>query len=73
MAEGTRLVLTFGTSEEKTKTYTFNYAKPSATAAQVKALCQSMITNTSTLASTLTSAKGAKTVTTTETTYDLSA
>ncbi|MBQ7193720.1 MAG: DUF2922 domain-containing protein [Synergistaceae bacterium] len=73
MAEGTKLVLTFETSEDKTTSYTFNYAKPSATTAQVKALMQAMITNTTTLASTLTSAKSAKTVTTTEATYDLSA
>ncbi len=73
MAEGTKLVVAFETSEEKTATYTFNYAKPSATVAQVKALMQAMITNTSTLESTLVSMKSAKTVTTTETAYDLSA
>lgn len=72
MAEGSKLVLTFMTSEEKTATITFNYAKPSATTAQVRALMQAMITNTSTLAATLVSAKSAKIVTTTESTYDLS-
>lgn len=72
MAEGSKLVLTFNTSEEKTATYTFNYAKPSATTAQVRALAQAMVTNTGTLANTLTSVKSAKIVTTTESTYDLS-
>ena len=73
MAEGTKLVLAFETSEEKTASYTFNYAKPSATVAQVKSLMQAMITNTSTLENTLVGMKSAKTVTTTETAYDLSA
>ena len=72
MAEGTKLTLTFDTSEGKTATVTFNYAKPSATTAQVKTLMQSMITNTAVFASTLTSAKSAKMTTTTESTYDLS-
>ena len=73
MAEGTKLVLTFETNEEKTATYTFNYAKPSTTLAQVKALMNAMITNTATLENTLISMKSAKTVTTSETAYDLSA
>ncbi len=72
MAEGTKLVLTFNTSEGKTTTININYAKPSATTAQVKALMQAMITNTDVFAATLTSAKSAKTVTTSEATYDLS-
>lgn len=72
MAEGTRLTLTFDTSEGKTASVTFNYAKPSATTAQVKTLMQAMITNTDVFASTFTAAKSAKLTTTTESTYDLS-
>lgn len=73
MAEGSKLVLTFDTSEGKTATINFNYAKPAATTANVKSLMQAMITNTQVFATTLVSAKSAKVVTTSESTYDLSA
>lgn len=72
MAEGTKLQYVFETSEDKNTTITFKYAKPTATAAQVKALAQALITNTGTLENTLVSVKSAKMVTTTETAYDLS-
>lgn len=72
MAEGTTLELKFLDSEEKTTTIKFKYAKPSATTAQVKALMNAMIDNTDVFASTLVSMKSAKTITTTEATYDLS-
>ena len=72
MAEGTKLELKFLTSEEKTVTVNFKYAKTSATVAQVKALMQAMITNTAVFEYTLVSAQSAKTITTTETAYDLS-
>lgn len=73
MAEGTKLELKFQTSEEKTVTVNFKYAKPSATVAQIKALMDAMITNTAVFEYTLVSKQSAKTVTTTETAYDLSA
>ena len=73
MAEGTKLELKFLTSEEKTVTVNFKYAKPSATVAQVKALMNAMITNTAVFEYTLVSMQSAKTITTTETAFDLSA
>ena len=73
MAEGTKLVLAFETSDARTATFTFNYAKPSATAAQVKTLMQTMITNNVLYETAPVVMKSAKTVTTSETAYDLSA
>lgn len=66
MAAGTKINLVFNNSEGKTTSYTWNYAKAGATLANVQALATAMITNTAILASTLTSLKSAKTVTTSE-------
>lgn len=74
MAEGTKLVLTFATaSSDKATTFTFRYAKPSATAQQVKALMNAMIANKEIYEYPPVTAKSAKTITTSETVYDLSA
>lgn len=71
MAAGTKLNLVFNNSDGGTTSYTWNYAKSGATKANVVALGQAMITNTSILASKLVSLKSAKTVTTSENVYDL--
>ena len=73
MAAGTKLVCTFGTSDDKTTTMTFNYADAGATAANVKALMSAIITNRVIFANVPVTAKSAKTVTTSEHVYDLSA
>ncbi|MBQ3653675.1 MAG: DUF2922 family protein [Synergistaceae bacterium] len=73
MAAGTKLVLTFVGSSGNTISSTFNYADPEATAANVKALMNGMIANGSIYANVPVTAKSAKTVTTTENAYDLSA
>ena len=73
MAAGTKLVLAFETSSGSTTSFTFSYAKPSATVAQVKALMNSMITNGATFQNVPVTSKSAKLVTTTEQEYDLSA
>lgn len=73
MAAGTKLVLGFETSGGSSVTFTYNYAKPTATAANVKALMSSMITNGSIFGNVPATSKSAKLVTTTETPYDLSA
>lgn len=72
MAEGTVLKLEFLTAEEKTTTFTFKYAKPSVTAAQVKTLMETMISNKEIFETEPAFIKSAKTVTTSETVYDLS-
>ena len=73
MAEGTKLVLNFETNEDKTMTISFNYAKPSAESSAVKALMNAIITNNSIYENVPTVMKSAKTVTTSENIYDLSA
>lgn len=73
MASGTKLVLSFENDEGRTTTYTFNYAKSTATATQVKALMNGMITNKVIYENAPTVIKSAKTVTTSESVYDLSA
>ncbi len=73
MAAGTKLVCTFGTSEEKTSTMTFNYAKSEPTEANVKAFMNAVIANGVIFENVPVTAKSAKTVTTTENVYDLSA
>ncbi len=73
MAEGTKLVLTFDANGDKTATFTFNYAKPSATTAQVKALMNAMIANKEIYENQPVTAKSAKAITTSETVYDLAA
>ena len=69
---GSRLVLTFGTSDSTT-THSFSYANADATAANVKALANGIIANGSIYAKIPLTAKSAKIVTTTETDYNLSA
>ncbi|MBQ7170348.1 MAG: DUF2922 domain-containing protein [Synergistaceae bacterium] len=73
MAAGTKLVCTFETSDDKTTSMTFSYADPGATSTEVKALMNAIITNGVIFASVPVTAKSAKTVTTSENEYDLSA
>lgn len=72
MAEGTKLQLVFETNEGKTTTMTFAYAKPSATASDVRTLMQTIITNGDIFENVPTVMKSAKTITTSENVYDLS-
>ena len=71
MAEGTRLQLTFDTMSGS-KTWSFNYAKPSASVDVIKAVGQAMVTNGSIFENVPISLRSAKTVTTSENVYDLS-
>lgn len=73
MASGMKLVLGFETAEGKSMTLTYNHAKASATAAQVKALMNGIIANGSIFSTVPATAKSAKQVTTSENEYDLSA
>lgn len=73
MAEGTKLVLGFESSSGKSITLTYKYAKPSATLANVRALMNGIISNGSIFDSVPATSKSAKTVTTSENVYDLSA
>lgn len=70
MAEGTRLQLTFDTMSGS-RTWSFNYAKASASTALVKAVGQAMITNGSIFSAPPVKLRSAKTVVTTENVYDL--
>lgn len=72
MAAGTKLVLEFLDSDDRTVQFSFARAKPSAGLANVKALMAGMIANTEIFARTLVSAKSAKEVTTSENVYDIS-
>ena len=72
MASGIRLVLNFETSNGKNVIFSFNHAKPSATAAQVKALMEGIITNGSIFTNAPVTAKSATKVVTEESEYDLS-
>ena len=73
MAEGTKLELGFLDSNGRNVIFSYNHAKASATAAQVKALMNGIIANGSIFANVPATAKSAKIVTTTEAEYDLSA
>ena len=73
MAESTKLVFGFETSTGKSMTLSYNYAKPAASAANVKALANGIIANGSIFANVPVTAKSAKNVTTSEHEYDLSA
>ena len=73
MASGTKLVLGFETSSGKSITLSYNYAKPSATTANVKALMNGIIANGEIFANVPATMKSAKEVTTSESVYDLSA
>lgn len=72
MAEGTKLQLTFETNESKTTTMTFAYAKPNATASDVRALMNAIVTNGEIFENVPVTPKSAKTITTSENVYDLS-
>lgn len=72
MAEGTKLQLVFETNESKNMTMTFSYAKPTATASDVRTLMQAIITNNGIFENVPTVMKSAKMITTTEQVYDLS-
>lgn len=71
MAESTKLILYFKTNDDKTVQYSYNYAKASATAAQVAALGTAMITNTAIYENTLATLTRALIRTTTEAEYEL--
>ena len=71
MAESTKLILFFKTNNDKTVQYSYNNAKASATATQVAALGNAMITNTSIYENTLTALTKALIRTTTEAEYEL--
>ena len=73
MAAGTKLVCTFSTSGDKTTSFTFNYAKSNATISNVKALMNAIVANGEIYVNVPLTAKSAKTVTTSENVYDLSA
>lgn len=73
MAAGTKLVLGFESNTGNTISITYNYASPSATATAVKALMNGIISNGSIFANVPAAMKSAKTVTTSENVYDLSA
>lgn len=73
MADGTRLVLGFLNSEEKEIVFTFPYAKPSVTLANIKNLMNVIIANGDIFEDRPVTMASAKTITTSETAYDLSA
>ena len=72
MASGIKLVLKFEDSNGKDVIFSFNYAKPSTTTTQVKALMNGIITNGSIFTNVPATAKSATLVTTSESEYDLS-
>lgn len=71
MASGVRLVFTFKDSDDKTVQYSYNYGKPSVTAAQVNTHAASMIANTAVLAKTLVSITSIKKIVTEESEYEI--
>ena len=71
MAAGTKLVLGFETSTGNSLVMTYNYAKPSAGLANIKALMNGIITNKDIFARQPATAVSAKEVTTSENIYDL--
>ena len=71
MAAGTRLELEFETSSGGKMILTYNYAKPSAGLANIKALMNGIITNKDIFARQPATAVSAKEVTTSENIYDL--
>lgn len=73
MATTTKAKMTFYDAEGLERTYTYSHVKSNAAPADVKALMQAMITNTSILLRTLASIKEAELVTTTTTTLTLPA
>lgn len=71
MAESTKLILYFKTTDDKTVQYSYNYAKASATAQQVANLGAVMIANTNIYVNTLATLTKAIIRTTTESEYEL--
>jgi len=71
MAEGSKLVLYFKTSDDKTVQFSYGNAKTNASLANVTALGTAMITNTSIYPNTLTTLTRALIRTTTENEYTL--
>ena len=71
MAAGTTLVITFLDGYSTERNFSFKYAKPAATAANIKTLAQTIIANGSIFAHIPVTAKSAKLVTTTETDVDI--
>ena len=72
MAAGTKLVLGFENSTGNSVSMTYNYAKPSAGLANIKALMAGIIANNIIFANSPVTAVSAKEVTTSENIYDLS-
>ncbi len=73
MAAGTKLVLAFANIEGNNVSMSYNYASDTAETADVKALVNGIIANGSIFSNVPVTAKSAKTVTTSEREYDLSA
>jgi len=71
MADGIKLVFEFKDNNDKTVQYSYNYANPSASKAQVNAHATSMITNTAVLGKTLVSISKIKQIVTTENEYEI--
>lgn len=71
MASGIKLVFEFKDNNDKTVQYSYNYANPSASTAQVNAHATSMITNTAVLGRTLVSISKIKQITTAESEYEI--
>ena len=72
MAAGTTLVLTFIDDIGAERDFIFRYAKPAATAANIRLAAQTIIANGSIFTHVPVTAKSAKLVTTTETDVDIS-
>ena len=72
MATTNKLQLKFKDNEGKTVSFNFNYVKANATAANIKALMNSMISNTDIWQKTLLLKASANIITTTTTAVDIS-
>jgi hypothetical protein len=68
-----KLVMSFATADGSTTTFSYNYAKPSASTAAVKALAGGLVTSGDIFANVPVLAKSAKFITSTETEVDLDA
>ncbi|MBQ3347453.1 MAG: DUF2922 family protein [Synergistaceae bacterium] len=72
MASGNQLILEFENSNGEPIVFRFNYAKQSASLANINALMQAIIDNGSIFKDVPVTAKSAKTIFTTENNYNLS-
>ena len=72
MAAGSTLVITFVDAYSTERNFSFKYAKPAATAANIRLAAQTIIANGSIFTHVPVTAKSAKLVTTTETDVDIS-